>query len=242
MTGSYVPWTIAIGGNGDSRSSSKPSTRGMKPLIASSAAGRGRPRPSASAYDMTQPCENPPRTMRSYGSASRNSPSASKLATKCSRVGVGMPPSAYQCAPPGGSDSGPRGVYPWSRRSGSSASSSGWRSCSSAPRPCRRTRAPSASPAAGRSRNCSTRIRQRREDRLDLGAEVLERGRQDQLLAEMLGILVGREARPLRRDLVQHAARLAEVDRAEPEAVDDLGGPAAGCEHALAPLQLVVQL
>ena len=25
--------------------------------------------------------------------------------------GVGMPPSRYQCAPPGGSESGPRGVH-----------------------------------------------------------------------------------------------------------------------------------
>ena len=46
--------------------------------------------------------------------------------------------------------SDPRGVTPRSRRSGSSASSSGNRSCSSAPRPWKRTSAPSGSAAAGR--------------------------------------------------------------------------------------------
>ena len=49
ITGSYSPCTIAIGGNGDSRSGSQPSTVGMKPLSAMSAAGRGRPLPSPSA-------------------------------------------------------------------------------------------------------------------------------------------------------------------------------------------------
>ena len=62
---SYEPWPIAIGGSGDSRSSSNPGTVGTKPLSAISAAGRGRPRPSPTAYDMTAPCENPPRTSRS---------------------------------------------------------------------------------------------------------------------------------------------------------------------------------
>src|SRR5690242_12169114 len=59
----------------------------------------------------------------------------------------------YQCAPPGGRLSGPRGMSATSRRSGSSASASGARSCSSAPRPCNSTSAPSGGPAAGRSRN-----------------------------------------------------------------------------------------
>src|SRR3954447_6724490 len=57
----------------------------------------------------------------------------------------------YQWAPPGGSDSGARGVSPMSRCSGSSASRSGTRSNSSVPRPCSRTRAPSGSPAAERN-------------------------------------------------------------------------------------------
>src|SRR5688572_16882715 len=59
----------------------------------------------------------------------------------------------YQCAPPGGRDSGPRAVAPSSRRSGSSMSSSGYRSCSSVPRPWNRTRAPSGSLSAGRMRS-----------------------------------------------------------------------------------------
>src|SRR5919204_6923216 len=66
------------------------------------------------------------------------------------RSGVPTPPRTYQCAPPGGSDSGPRGVAPLKRRSGSSASSSGKRSCSSAPRPWNRTSAPCGSPEGGR--------------------------------------------------------------------------------------------
>src|SRR3954452_24438876 len=115
-----------------------------------------------------------------------------------------MPPSAYQGAPPGGSDSGPRGFPPTSRRSGSSTSSSGKRSFSSAPRPWNSTSAPAASPSAGRSRATSTTIRQRREDRLDLVAVRLVVGRQRQLLAERLERLVGGEAGPDRRDLEQH--------------------------------------
>ena len=47
--------------------------------------------------------------------------------------------------------------------------------------------------------------------------------------------LVGREARPERRDLEQDAAGLAEVDRAEVEAVDHGRGVDAGGAHALAP-------
>src|SRR3569833_97945 len=58
----------------------------------------------------------------------------------------------------------------------------------------------------------------------------------------MRGILVGREAGAFRRDLVEDAARLAEVDGEEPEAVDHLGRAAAGGEHALPPLLLLVHL
>src|SRR3954451_9465853 len=57
----------------------------------------------------------------------------------------------YQWAPPGGSDSGARGVSPTRRRSGSSASSSGSRSNSSVPLPCSRTSAPSGLTPAGRN-------------------------------------------------------------------------------------------
>ena len=51
--------------------------------------------------------------------------------------------------------------------------------------------------------------------------QVLERGREDERLAQVLRVLVHGEARAERRDLEEDAARLAEVDRAEPEAVDD---------------------
>src|SRR5881392_1604822 len=57
----------------------------------------------------------------------------------------------YQWAPPGGRESGARGVSPTSRRSGSSASSRGRRSNSSVPRPCSRISAPSGVPSAGRN-------------------------------------------------------------------------------------------
>ena len=86
------------------RSSSKPSTSGMKPDSAMIAAGRGRPVPRPSAQLITAPCEKPPRTTRSIGtgSASRNAAAASNVGKKVSGSGVGMPPSRYQWAPPGG--------------------------------------------------------------------------------------------------------------------------------------------
>ena len=55
------------------------------------------------------------------------------------------------------------------------------------------------------ARTVRPRIRQRGEQRLDAVAQVLERRRQDQLLAEMRRILVGREPGPERRDLEQDA-------------------------------------
>src|SRR5436305_9264294 len=148
----------------------------------------------------------------------------------------------YQCAPPGGSVSGARGVYPCSRRSGSSTSSSGKRSCSSAPRPCSSTSAASASPSAGRSRTITARIRKRRQDLLDRLAEALVVRRQRQRLAERLERLVGGEARADRRDLEQHARRLAEVDRLEVEAVDHRRGGAAARGHPLPPRLVLVEL
>ena len=50
ITSSYVPCPIAIGGNGGSRSSSKPGTVGMNDESAITAAGRGRPSNRLSAY------------------------------------------------------------------------------------------------------------------------------------------------------------------------------------------------
>ena len=61
--------------------------------------------------------------------------------------------------------------------------------------------------------------------------EVLERRGQRQALAQMLQRLVRRESRPDRRQLEEDAARLAEVDGAEVEAVDDGSGRRPGGER-----------
>ena len=85
------------------------------------------------------------------------------------------------------------------------------------------------------------RARQRRQPRLDLRAQVLEVRRQRQLLAERLERLVGGEAGAERRDLEQDAARLAEVDRAEAEAVDHRRRPPAGGRDLLAASLVLVE-
>src|SRR6266436_1719368 len=100
----------------------------------------------------------------------------------------------YQWAPPGGSDSGPRGVTPSRRRSGPRSSSSRSRSRSSDPRPWNSTRAPSGSPAGGG---------QRGEDAVELATQVFERRRQRQGLAQVGLVLIGGEARPDGGDLEQ---------------------------------------
>src|SRR5688572_14081662 len=64
---------------------------------------------------------------------------------------------------------------------------------------------------------------------------MLEEGRDRQLLAQVLERLVDREAGRAGRDLEQHAARLAEVDRAEVVAVDHGRGPAAALLDPAAP-------
>src|SRR3954452_9497817 len=64
--------------------------------------------------------------------------------------------------------------------------------------------------------------------------------RDAQLLTEVRRILIDREARRERRDLEQHAARLAEVDRAEVVAVADLGYEAAGAGDAGTPVEMVL--
>src|SRR5690349_2834060 len=66
-------------------------------------------------------------------------------------------------------------------------------------------------------------VRQRGQHRLELVAEMLERGRQGQPLAEALERLVRREAGADRRQLEEDAIRLLEVDRLEVEAVDHRG-------------------
>src|SRR6185295_14242386 len=70
---------------------------------------------------------------------------------------------------------------------------------------------------------------------------MLEVGRQRQSFTKVVGRLVGREARPDRGDLEQHAARLAEVDRLEVEAVDDRRYVRASGGDPLAPGLVLVQ-
>src|SRR6186997_842363 len=100
-------------------------------------------------------------TVRSYAtpesatSASSHSEARANVSVKVGGSGKPISWTAYQCAPPGGRWSGPRGVTPRSRRLGSSRSSSGKRSRSSAPRPWKRTSRPSGSPAGGRVRDCN---------------------------------------------------------------------------------------
>src|SRR5215212_1985103 len=66
IIGSRIPWPIATGGM-SVRSSSKPSTVGMKLESAMVAAGRGRPAPRLKEYAITPPCEKPPSKVWSYG-------------------------------------------------------------------------------------------------------------------------------------------------------------------------------
>src|SRR5207244_6805182 len=70
--------------------------------------------------------------------------------------------------------------------------------------------------------------------------QVLEVRRKREPLAEVLRRLVGREAGTEGCDLEEHAARLAEVDRAEVEAVDDGRRRRAGVERPLPPRLVVV--
>src|SRR6188474_1784169 len=84
------------------------------------------------------------------------------------------------------------------------------------------------------------RVRKRREDRLDAVTKRLERRRKRELLAQVLGVLVNGEAGTERRDLEQHPARLAKIDRAEVEAVDHRCGVAATRDDAVTPFGVVV--
>src|SRR5579871_491659 len=106
-----VPCPSATGGSGRDTSISQPSTVGMNPENPQTASGR-RPEPSPSASDITQPCENPPSTSFSCGSASSHSETMPYDDQNVSGSGKPTRGTTYQCAPPGGSDSGPRGVKP----------------------------------------------------------------------------------------------------------------------------------
>ena len=85
---------------------------------------------------------------------------------------------------------------------------------------------------AAQLRGGDSRVGDRPQPRLDLVAQVLVVGRQRELLAQMLERLVDGEAGAERGDLEQHPARLAEVDRAEVEAVDHRGRRGAALDHA----------
>ena len=73
------------------------------------------------------------------------------------------------------------------------------------------------------------------ESRLDRGTVGLQEGRQREPLAEVLGVLVGGEAGSVGGDLEEDAARLAEVERLEVVAVDDVGDADAGRPYPVSP-------
>src|SRR5262249_50733755 len=85
----------------------------------------------------------------------------------------------------------------------------------------------SASGTDGQSRYASRRLLQRRQRRFDLLAPRLEEARKLQRLAERVDGLVDRKARIIGRNLEQHSARLAEIDRPEILPIDLLGRPEA---------------
>src|SRR5262245_26573963 len=124
-----------------------------------------------------------------------------------------------------------------------------WVCSSASPSPSRIIASLYADVAGGDSRAASanlrglrpgTRIRDRRQDRLDLGAEVLEGGREDERLAEPSGVFVDGESRAQGRDLEEDAVRLPEVDRAEPEAIDDRRRMQPRRDDALVPGEVFV--
>src|SRR5688500_14875711 len=78
----------------------------------------------------------------------------------------------------------------------------------------------------------------RGQDALDLLPVRLQPRREHELLAERGKIFVHGEARPVGRDLEQHAAGLEEVHRLEPEPVDHLRRPAVRRRNALANREL----
>ena len=194
------------------------------------AAGRGRPVPSPSAQLITAPCEKPPRTIRPDGTGRSSRNAASSGEGRVERLRIRRRDSA-ELVP----------VRSARRERERSARRDAEQPALRVERVQQRVQvvlvgaAPvqqheRAGRLAGRRAVRERPVAQvaaptgagleRRQHLLDLVAQMLERGRQDERLAEVLGVLVDREARPERRDLEQHAARLAEVDRPEPEAVD----------------------
>ena len=86
---------------------------GTLPALVRAPRPSSSPLPARSRRGSTRP--------RGTRSSSRNASNRGSVEWKVSGSGVGMPPSRYQCHPPGGSASGPCGVTPSSRRSGSSS-------------------------------------------------------------------------------------------------------------------------
>jgi len=75
-----------------------------------------------------------------------------------------------------------------------------------------------------------------RELRLDFLAVRLEPRREHEVLAERSRILVDGKTGSIGRELEENPARLEEIDRFEPEAVDDFGRAAACALYAVADL------
>src|SRR3954449_1048199 len=84
------------------------------------------------------------------------------------------------------------------------------------------------------------RVGERREQLLELRAQILVLDRQAQRLAEVLGVLVDGEAGRGRGDLEQDALRLLEVDGVEVVAVDHRRDVHAGPGDALLPGDVLV--
>ena len=191
ITGSSEPWATAIGVAVELVEVE------LEALHLGHEAGerddRGRPRPAGAEAErpahhgaLREAAEHDPVDRHRQPVEERRQPRRS-VGKNVAGSGVGMPPSRYQCAPPGGSASGARGVIPSSRRSGSSASSSGIevvlvgaaavqeheRALAARPRRAARAR---RQLDASRRRPGGARVGQRRQDRLDLRAQVLERG------------------------------------------------------------------
>ena len=207
MTGSSEPCAIATGTPASrSGSSGQPSTCGRKP---ESAIDRGRPR--AAGAEAHRPAHHRALREAAEHDALRRDRQRVEEGGEARRGGVrtssdrgsGSRRARTSGARRAAARAGRRGVTPSSRRSGSSRSSSGKRSCSSAPRPWRRTSAPSARRrrAARSERDGSrhaavgARVGSGVSTCSTCAAQVLEGGRQDQRLAEVLRVLVDPEAR-----------------------------------------------
>ena len=197
---------------------------------------RGAPLPSPTAYDITAPIEKPPITVRDPADLPLGEQPVEKVGQRRVAAGEGdgirvADPRHEVPVAPAGRDVGERGArgYPEQAALGVEL----------VEQPVQVVLIGTAAVvedkrAGGLARRLADPVDQpvahpRRATRgLAIGvstasislALVLEERRQDQLLAQVLGVLVDAEAGAEGRDLEQHAARLAEVDRPKPEPVD----------------------